>query len=109
MIFDDLTNDPNDMGGDSWKGSGPDESLGKAVSELAKRLLVQRVQEVESRIFRLLAAGVPMNRLSLYEKNDCQCHGSGVVIEQTDVGVIAGRTCEQCLGVAMIIDKRTNV
>lgn len=97
-----LNNDPNDMGGNDWQG----ENLSEAIFDLSTRLLKERARELEERVKKLVTAGIPIYRIQLLELNDCECHGSGIVIKEA-MGSIEGHTCQSCLGLSMVVDKRT--
>lgn len=85
----------------------PDDVIG-SLSDFSRALLKIRLREVETRIAKLVGAGVPANRLTVVNDLTCECLGTGIVLRTTETSIF-GATCPDCLGVAMVIDKRTKV
>ena len=84
---------------------GPD--LSEAISAFSRRLGLQRARQIEERVNLLMAAGIPFERLTLGENPKCpECYGVGVVLK-CESFELDGHCCTQCLGVSIVIDRRT--
>lgn len=82
-------------------------ALEETIHRFSSELGLLRARQVDGRIEKLLGAGVPMNRLHLLDRKDCGlCHGAGASVRLEGTRLI-GDLCPDCLGVAMIIDRRT--
>jgi DnaJ-class molecular chaperone len=82
-------------------------SLSEAITNFSRQLAIRRARQVEERIEKLLAAGVMVDRLHLQDNKDCpRCAGMGVILS-LDTMQLRGELCDQCLGVAMIVDRRS--
>jgi hypothetical protein len=75
--------------------------MGESVGSFIRDLAAERSRKVADRVQRLVAAGVPFERLFLVSDPTCRCSGTGIVVEQSEHSM-RGYECPACLGVGMI-------
>ncbi|HEX4681621.1 MAG TPA: hypothetical protein VH277_02865, partial [Gemmatimonadaceae bacterium] len=58
--------------------------MGESVGPFIRDLAAERARSVAERVRKLVAAGVPAERLFLVSDPTCRCSGTGIVVEQSD-------------------------
>lgn len=75
--------------------------MGDSVGPFMRDLAVTRARNIAERVRKLVAAGVPYDRLFLVSDPNCECAGLGIIIEETEY-CMHGYECPSCLGVGMV-------
>jgi hypothetical protein len=75
--------------------------MGDSAGPFIRDLAATRARNVAERVQKLVAAGVPYERLFLVSDPTCECSGLGIIIEQSE-HCMRGYECPSCLGVGMV-------
>jgi hypothetical protein len=75
--------------------------MGDSVGPFIRDLAETRARHVADRVRKLVAAGVPYERLFLVSDPTCECAGLGIIVEQNEHRM-RGYECPSCLGVGMV-------